>query len=109
MSDLPSYKYNDPRGWGGDPSRGASLGRASIQRKDNGYDGFAVLRKVRMSADKDYDLLGTYWGHMEGLHVWWCATKDYEIDFCVRATSRKSAEDEVRKHYPNIRFYKHES
>lgn len=109
MSDMPSYKHNDPKGYCGDSTRGAALGRHTIREKDNGYDGFAVLRKVRMSAAKDYDILGTYWGHMNGLYIWWCATKDYEIDFCVRATSKESAEDEVRRYYPNIRFYRHAS
>lgn len=41
----PDYKDNDPRGWCGDPSRGAAMGRETIVGDPN-YSGRLYVRKV---------------------------------------------------------------
>ena len=103
MSRQPSYRHNNPKGWCGDPKRGTSLGRQSIMDAGTDYTGYAVLRPVRVNKD-GYDYLGTYWG--VGRSLWWCATRDYKIDFCLRADDEAEARTIVRKTYPNIKFYK---
>lgn len=103
MSKKPSYRHNNPRCWCGDPKRGAALGRHSYHEKTYTVRSYAVLRRVRINGD-GYDFLGTYWGI--GEQLWWCATSSYNIDFCLRARTRKEAEETVRKMYPEIKFYK---
>lgn len=103
MSKKPSYRHHDPKGWCGDPKRGAALGRHAYHEKTYTVRSYAVLRRVRINGD-GYDPLGTYWG--VGAPLWWCATPNYKIDFCLRATTRKEAEANVRRLYPEINFYK---
>lgn len=54
-----SYEKNDPKGWGGDPSRGAALGRRDITPAPP--FGTVVVQEIRLDRD-GYDALGTYWG-----------------------------------------------
>lgn len=104
MSRRPSYAHGDLKGWCGDPRRGAALGRGSGSwGKSASFSGYAELRRVIIDR-QGYDRLGTYWG--DGTPLWWCATNDHEIDFCIRSPTRESAEATVRKRYPNIKFYK---
>ena len=98
----PDYKVHDPRGWCGDPARGAALGRGEYHPEDpRAYTGKLALRKVRLSGD--YDQNGTYWGYVRGWDLYWCASEDNEIDWCVRGTSRADARAKVIAKYPNAK------
>lgn len=54
-----SYENNDPKGWGGDPSRGSALGRRDITPAPP--VGTVLVQEIRLDRD-GYDPLGTYWG-----------------------------------------------
>lgn len=54
-----SYEKNDPKGWGGDPSRGAALGRRDITPAPP--VGTVTVQEICLDRD-GYDPLGTYWG-----------------------------------------------
>jgi hypothetical protein len=94
---APSYATHNPRGWGGDPKRGAALGRPG-RIGDPSYSGVLTLRRVRINAD-GYDGLGTYWGL--GAPLYWFASADGYIDRTVRAEDRETARAFVLHHYPN--------
>lgn len=83
----PDYSTHDPKGWCGDPKRGAALGRPTIQKgcKET-FKGKVYLRRIRLTVD-GYDCNGTYFGY--GWHtLYWCAVKTdtHEIDFMLRAS-----------------------
>lgn len=101
---APSYERNDPKGWCGDPSRGAALGRASCHADEPAtWQGQLYLGAVRL--DGDYDQLGTYWGEREpGKALFWVASADYEVDFVIEARSREAARAKVLKQYPCATF-----
>lgn len=92
----PSYKDNDPRGWCGDPKRGAALGRPSIQGSRS-FSGRLFLRKIRLN-NGGYDCNGTYFGI--GLPLYWFASDDGSIDEMLRASSREEACRLVLEKYP---------
>ena len=98
----PSYKDNDPKGWCGDPSRGAALGRGT-RRGDVLYDGKLYLRRVRLD-NGGYDANGTYFGH--GAHLWWFASDDGDIDGMMRASTRAKAKESILADYPDARFFR---
>jgi len=101
---MPSYSTNDPKGWCGDPSRGAALGRATIQDADpEEVTGKLYLRRVRLDSG-GYDPNGTYFGI--GNPLYWCADADGEIDFMLRAFDREDAKEEVREVYPHAKFWR---
>lgn len=54
-----SYETNDPKGWGGGPTRGAALGRRDITPAPP--FGTVLVQEIRLDRD-GYDALGTYWG-----------------------------------------------
>ena len=54
-----SYEKNDPKGWGGDPARGAAIGRRDITPAPP--VGTVTVQEIRLDRD-GYDPLGTYWG-----------------------------------------------
>lgn len=107
---LPNYKTNDPRGWCGDPKRGAAMGRSTIAG-DPDYSGKIVLRKVRLDSG-GYDPNGTYFGWVDGHYVYWYASVDLDasgvgtIDGVLRAGNRHEARAEIAERYPNARFYR---
>jgi len=128
MTKGPDYGRHDPRGWCGDPSRGAALGRPSIHdvSRPDLVTCRLYLRKIRLN-DGGYDCNGTYFGHAEPLY--WCSSDGefgvfaklsdsyppgapshdwltFEIDFMIRAPSREAAKAEVRSIYPNARFFR---
>ena len=105
-SNGPDYKDNDPRGWCGDPRRGAAMGRPSIHADDRkGYAGKLYLRRVRLNGD--YDSNGTYFGGGPGtLPLFWCASADGEIDFMLRAHGRDDAKEEILADYPLASFFR---
>lgn len=97
----PSYKTNDPRGWCGDPSRGAALGRGSI--KDAPADATVELFIRRISIDSGgYDVNGTYWGTPDDL--WWAADAEGDVELTCRAPDRPAAESKFRQSYPRATF-----
>lgn len=103
---IADYKKNDPRGWGGDPSRGAALGRATIADAPTNQPIKLYLRRVRLDSG-GYDRNGTYFG--VGTPLYWVSGEDAEgneVDYMVRAYDRDDAKDEVRKRYPLARFYR---
>lgn len=102
----PSYKTNDPKGWMGDPRRGAALGRPNFEPKDfdrNSFTGKMALQRIRLDSG-GYDRNGTYWG--DGAPLYWAASEDGEIEMTFRAIDRDQAKKMVLERYPNARFYK---
>lgn len=92
-----SYTVNAPRGYMGDPLRGAAMGRPPI-KGDQNFTGKLSLRRVKLSWD-GYDSAGTYWGHGATL-LWWWASEDYKIDGTVWAPTRAAARKRVLELYP---------
>ena len=106
MQGRQKYKTNAPQGWGGDPKRGAALGRASIDLsvdEAQNFKGKLHLRQVKLDAG-GYDSNGTYFGH--GHQLYWCANEDGTVDFVLRAHSREDAKSKVHNTYPGARFYR---
>jgi hypothetical protein len=95
----PDYTVNDPRGWCGDPERGAALGRPSIHIR--GFNGRLYLRRIRLDSG-GYDQLGTYFG--SGLPLYWVASADNSVDYMLRAETRASAKRQVWAEYPAALF-----
>ena len=107
---LPSYETRDPRGWCGDPARGAALGRHSVLDADPEASIKLTLRRVRLDAG-GYDALGTYWGH--GDPIYWYASADGSIDATLRTPGRgvtsyerADAKAAIREIYPLARFHR---
>lgn len=104
-NDAPSYKTNDPRGWCGDPSRGAALGRPTIQDADKTAPVKLYVRRVRLNGD--YDSNGTYFGGGPGtLPLYWVADASGEVDFMLRAHDRDDAKEQALAQYPAARFFR---
>lgn len=93
---IPSYSTNDPRGWCGDPKRGAALGRLCGYGSPD-YAGVLYIRHVPLIGD--YDVNGTYFGSGEPL--WWVASEDGTVDYMERGKSRAAVEASVRTAYPS--------
>lgn len=98
------YKTNDPKGWCGDASRGAAMGRPSIATADPLEPVKMTLQKVRLD-NGGYDTNGTYFGWSRGSDVYWYANGDGTIDRTLRAESRKDARAQVTAEYPKARFF----
>ena len=98
---MPSYKTFDPRGWCGDPSRGAALGRRTIA--DGEPEGKMTLRKIPLNLG-GYDPNGTYFGL--GQPLYWYADEGGNVDGMLRALDRNAAKSEVLKKYPAAKFYR---
>jgi hypothetical protein len=96
----PSYSVHDPKGWCGDPRRGAALGRPTVHDKPHDYTGRIYMSRVYLD-NGGYDKNGTYFGHGEPLY--WYATDDGEIDGMLRARSRDAAWLQVRCWYPSAK------
>ncbi len=89
---MVSYKFNDPKGFGGDPKRGAALGRKSLLGPYN-FSGTLFFREVYVDS-QGFDINGTYLGHLGPW--WWCASEDQKTDWVFMA---KNLEDARRKIY----------
>jgi hypothetical protein len=108
---MLSYRTNDPKGWCGDPARGAALGRTDILDVPKDKPIKLVLRRLRMSADGAYDCNGTYWGCGDPLY--WYAGEWTEsdidnvpyVDAVLRAHNRADAKRQIRVIYPMARFW----
>ena len=100
---TPDYATHDPRGWCGDPQRGAALGRPTI--RDGAPTGKMTLRRVRIDRG-GYDSNGTYFGL--GSPLYWYADESGNVDGMLRATSRGAAKGAVRSLFSDtaIRFYR---
>jgi hypothetical protein len=98
---TPDYKANDPRGWCGDPKRGAALGRPTIQDAPADFSGRISVRRVHLNAG-GYDSNGTYFG--SGTALYWAASDDGEIDYMLRAPGREAARDKVLAKYPHAKI-----
>jgi hypothetical protein len=101
MTSGPDYKTHDPKGWGGDPSRGAALGRPTVKDEGKDFQGRISIRRVRLDSG-GYDKNGMYFGH--GAPLYWCASEDGGIDFMLRAGDREAAREKVLKDYPKARI-----
>ena len=95
---MPDYKTHDPKGWCGNPSRGAALGRPTV-KGDSQYEGRLSLRRVYLSGG--YDSNGTYFG--DGEPLYWYASEDTTIDGMLRAITRRKARAQVLELYPNAK------
>jgi len=98
----PSYKTHDPKGWCGDPSRGAALGRHSYHNRDKDEAVKLFLSKVRID-NGGYDSNGTYFGH--DIPLYWYADEDLMIDDVLRAKNRNDAKQQILEKYPNAKFF----
>lgn len=93
------YKRNDPKGWCGDPSRGAALGRSSVKDEPRDYSGELVLRRIGIDS-QGYDPNGTYFG--TGAPLFWCANAEGTIDYVFRAADYDAAlATTMREDYPH--------
>jgi|SRR5262245_6381066 len=90
--------------WGGDPARGAALGRADHL---DGWRGRKwSIRRVRINRG-GYDDSGAYWGI--GAPLFRCATDDDKPGLClvhIRAKDRSAARAEIARDYPGARFFR---
>lgn len=99
---TPDYRTNDPKGWGGDPKRGAALGRPSIHKADREAPIKLYLRKVRLDSG-GYDPNGTYFGI--GAPLYWVSDSEGTVDYMLRAIRRSDAKAMVRQVYPKASFF----
>ncbi len=99
---IPSYSENDPKGWCGDPRRGAAMGRPTVAG-DSSYSGRVYLRRVYLDQG-GYDKNGTYFGHADPLY--WCVSEDGTIDRMLRGHDRNDARSQVLEWYPKARVRK---
>lgn len=99
---MASYQDNDPKGWCGDPSRGAALGRATIQGELGEGETLSIVRK---QLDGDYDENGTYFGGGPGTQpLFWVSSEDGGIDYMIRAKDIGDARAQVRTKYPGAKI-----
>lgn len=100
---MPDYKTHDPRGWCGDPSRGAALGRPTLVGPGD-FDGALTLQRMHLDSG-GYDSNGTYFGSgPDTLPLYWCASDDGEIDFMLRASTWVDAAEKVARRYPHAKL-----
>jgi hypothetical protein len=100
---MNDYKRNDPKGWCGDPKRGAAMGRATVKGEPTSYDGRLSLRRVRLD-NGGYDPNGTYFG--TGVPLYWCSNEEGTVDFMIRAKDRTDALWHVAQWYPKAKVRK---
>lgn len=94
---VRSYKANDPGGWGGDPTRGAALGRNDIHDETKEYEGVLTVTRVKLDSG-GYDPNGTYFGI--GPPLFWVANEEGSIDFVVRSADKTGAKEKALRKYP---------
>lgn len=96
----PSYKVNDPKGWGGDPKRGAAMGRPSVVGDPN-FSGTLYVREVLLT--DGYDRNGTYFGSGPPT-LYWVASYNNSIDRCFRALGNSGAIIKATELYPKAKI-----
>lgn len=96
---MHDYKKNDPRGWMGDPSRGAAMGRPHVSTLKYEYTGYIYVREVVLDGD-GYDCLGTYFG--AGAPLWWCVVDgdNTHLDMIFRGSAEAVAAH-LKKKFPD--------
>lgn len=99
IKDMPDYSTHDPRGWCGDPKRGAALGRPTVKGPAD-YSGWLSLRRIYIS-NGGYDCNGTYFGI--GWPLYWYADAEGDIDGMLRARTRTDARRQVLVLYPKAK------
>lgn len=95
---MKKYTDNDPKGWGGDPQRGAALGRHEVN--EPGEETFSkplILKRVPID-NGGYDPNGTYFGTGEPLY--WLASEDGCIDKVFRAKDDDAALAKAKAEHP---------
>ncbi len=97
---MPDYNTNDPKGYCGDPTRGAAMGRPTIQNESKEWEGKLTLKRSYLDSG-GYDKNGTYFG--VGEPVYWCANEEGTIDFMLRGFSRAAARAKVLVIYPSAK------
>lgn len=103
-NNSPSYGTNDPKGWCGDPKRGAALGRATINKSEiETFNTPLTLRRVRLDSG-GYDSNGTYFGI--GQPLFWCASNDGTVDMTFRAANRNEAKSIMLRKCHQAKFYR---
>jgi hypothetical protein len=101
---IDRYKKNAPKGYCGDPGRGAAMGRADINPK---AEPAGPLTMCYVELDEGgYDVCGTYWGHSYDHHLYFAygndeAGEDIEL-FLWSGSSAARARADVRARYPDI-------
>jgi len=95
---MVDYSTNDPKGWCGDPKRGAAMGRPTIHDAPVSFDGQVHLRRVKLD-DGGYDPNGTYFGI--GAPLYWYASDGGEIDAVLRAPDKAGARHQILSRYPS--------
>lgn len=100
---IRTYQDNDPKGWCGDPKRGAALGRYSIHECNRDYPTKLRLQHIPLDSG-GYDCNGTYFGY--GRRLYWYANDEGTIDATLRADNRDQAKAEILERYPHARFYR---
>lgn len=98
-----SYSTNDPKGWCGDPKRGAALGRPTIHDVGADFAGKLYLRHIRLDSG-GYDCNGTYFGC--GRPLYWYADDEDKIDAMLRANNRADAKRQILETFPKASFYR---
>jgi hypothetical protein len=103
---LYDYALHDPKGFCGDPRRGAAMGRSCYQDHPDDYSGPIRIRHIKIGS-QGYDCLGTYFGHPpDSTRPYWVASPDCKIDYVILASSRSAAEKDARARWPNARIHK---
>jgi hypothetical protein len=88
---MSNYSDHDPKGWCGDPSRGAALGRPSVLGLPQG-----VVTVRHSPLDRQgYDRNGTYFGH--GAPLFWYSDEEGNIDSMERGADAEDVARELRE------------
>lgn len=98
---------DDAGGYNGDWSRGAPLGRPTLDGGFTVIDNAPpfILRKVRLNGD--YDQGGAYWGsNSRGSILYYFEGPVSDISGYVREANREAAKAAVRELHPKARFYR---
>jgi hypothetical protein len=93
---MSSYDTHDPKGWCGDPSRGAALGRPAVLGEPAGT---VTVRKSPLDR-QGYDRNGTYFG--AGQELFWYADEEGELDAVERAADIEDVVKVLRERFPGV-------
>lgn len=99
---MANYKDNDPKGWCGDPKRGAALGRVTLKGELGEDKVLSITYKPWV--DGDYDENGTYFGGGNDDKLYWVSSEDGAIDYMVRANNLYAARCQVLRDYPDAKI-----
>jgi hypothetical protein len=91
---MSDYDTHDPKGWCGDPSRGAALGRPTIKGEPEGK---ITVRRSPLDR-QGYDRNGTYFGL--GDKLFWIADEGGSVDFVTRSYFAETLARSLRRKYP---------